>query len=533
MQHTASKLFWTITLGAGLAVACSTPSPRGLPPQSPAKFSGPEFDTSELQQEEEAPTETTMLHILHTNDMHGQVYPRKGKGGINAVAGYIQKVRGEVGEDKVLLVDSGDFFAGTPEGNLTEGKIMIDIMNTLGYDAMAVGNHEFDLGIQVMVDLASQAKFPFLLANAYANDGDLGPKAADAIKPVTIIERAGTKIGIVGLLAQDTPQMTHKQTGEALTFFGPATAAQDAIGTLKAEGAQLINVLSHVGKENEMKMADSLPSDITGIFGGHSHTAIDPMYRSESTGIVYVQTGAKASGINHVTLEIGAEGAKVVDGKLIPLKADDWQDHPPVAEIINRYKPEIEKVMSESLGTCAKELTRTRGDIKSSTLGNWMTNIMKLRTKADIAIQNKTGIRANLPAGELKMRNLYEVAPFGNELVKMSLTGQQISDLFEYAGREDRHNLETNGIKVVYNLKKEAGKRVVSLKVGNKPINLKKTYTVVTNSFLADGGDGHQTFTQGTKRNKTGIVLRDALAQYMRDNSKGCTLNKTPFISTQ
>lgn len=516
------------------AAACFTPIPDNIPPQAPASLAGPAFDRSPLYEGPQQADGPVTLHILHTNDMHGQVFPRKGTwinsgsppdvGGANALAGYVTQVRQEAGESHVALFDSGDIFAGTPEGNLTRGMIMVDLMNMLGYDAMALGNHEFDQGVEVLAELGQAARFPILAANIYPKSTPEGEKVKGVVAPLTIINKGGKRIGVVGVISPQTPQMTHKDAAAAFDFDEPATAIEDAVSTLKVEGADLIVVLSHVGVDDEVKLADAAPQGVTAILGGHSHTQIDPPRRSEN-GVYYLQTRGKTSAIDHLIVDIDGEKVEVREAKSVPLMAADWPVHPETAEVMARYVPEIEKVMGAELGQCDKGLTRGDGrrDLISSGLGNFVTDVMRKSARADVALTNKSGTRADLDAGPVTVRDLYEVAPFDNTIVNVKLTGAQLQAVMEYAAENPRTYLEISGAQVVYDLSKPVGSRVVSIKVGTRALDPKATYTVATNSFLADGGDGHKTFTQGTAQD-TGVLLRDAMAKFF-EKEKACTVD--------
>lgn len=504
---------------------CGTPNGSGIPPQSPASLSGPAFDTSPLYPVDRP--DVVEIHVLHTNDLHGQVYPRPGKGGFDALFAYVGDVRSE--QPNVLLVDSGDFWAGTPEGNLTRGQLPAELMNALEYDAAALGNHEFDNGIADLVSFAATARFPILSANVLPQGGELGAKASGAVSPLAIVEKGGVKIGIVGLIAPSTPEMTSREAGEAFEFGDPLVALQDAVGTLKADGARFVIVLSHLGVDDEKALAAKAPPEVVAILGGHSHTPLDPPWRDDTTGIIVMQSGSKTSGIDHLVLEVTDEGVRVKDGRLVSLGTQEWPADPTVAEILGRYAPTIEELMGRKAGFCPDALRRVRGAARSSTLGNWITDAMRQATAADVALHNKTGIRADLEGGAVTVRGLYEVAPFDNTIVVVELTGQQLWDLMDNAGAEGRTYLEASNLTLRYDLKAEAGKRVKELLVGGKPVDLARTYKVATNSFLATGGDGHVIFTRG-KHSSDGKLLRDVLIDKIGGKG-GCAADKSARIA--
>ena len=347
-QNMESMMYRLIILGAFLLLnaSCGAGPTSQIPPQAASRHSGPYVDTSELvalrqsrgSDDAEQAQADVVLHILHTNDIHGQVLPRKGfwidktnpppVGGFQALAGYVNQVRADYGAENVLLVDGGDIYAGTPEGNLTQGKMIIELMNALGYNAMVLGNHEFDMGLEVLRGIKTLSKFPILAANVVLRATPAGEQAADLVQPVVIVERGDLKIGLVGVISQTTPEMTHKSAGEAFEFGEPLTAIADGVGTLAADGVDVTLVLSHVGHEGEKVLADSVPSKVTAILGGHSHTAIDPAYRSKETGVTYVQTRGKVGSVYHLKVRVSAGEVTLEEATLVPLMANDWEPTP-------------------------------------------------------------------------------------------------------------------------------------------------------------------------------------------------------------
>lgn len=477
-----------------------------------------------------------VLHILHTNDFHGQVYPREGTwidrtnpppvGGANAIAGYVRKARADLGKETVLLVSAGDIFTGTPEGDLTKGQLVMELMNALGYDAMALGNHEFDRGLDALIALKDAATFPILAANVVTKADVTRGEVRGLLASSHLLTRNGIKVGIIGLLAEDTPQITHADARANFSFEDILKHTQAEAAKLREAGAQVILVLSHVGKDHEQPLADAAPPGVVAVLGGHSHTAIDPPYRSKTSGAVYMQTRGKGSAIDHLSLEVGADGVvKVLDAKLVPLMADDWPKDAKVAEIIGRYAPKIEAVMGREVGACAQHVGRTRG-ADSSPLGNLVTDIMRAKTGVDVAITNKGGIRANLPAGQIRIRELHQVAPFGNTLVTLKMTGAQLTELFTLALAQSK-GLEVSGMTVRYIPGKDDSLALSELKVGGEAVTPDATYTIVTNSFLANGGDGHTLLAQDV-RVDTGLILRDTLADWFTaQGDKACRHDAT------
>ena len=192
--------------------------------------------------------------------------------------------------------------------------------------------------------------------------------------------------------------------------------------------------------------------------------------------------------------------------------------------VIDAYSPEIEAVMGEVVGSCDKGLARRGRGVKSSPLGNFLTDVIRARAKVDVALVNKTGIRASMVAGEVSVRDLYQISPFGNTIVTMELTGGQLQALMENAVQKSHTRLESSGMYVWY-----SGKEVEQVKAAGGLLDVDKVYRVATNSFLADGGDGHVVFREGKNRKDTGVKIRVAVGDWFR-KEKVCKEDLSPRL---
>ncbi len=525
-RHPAAHLLTALLTLLLAACAAAPPPPTPLPQTSP----------------EPAPQAARTLHILHTNDFHGQILPRKATwinreappeiGGAHALAGYIDKARADAGAENVLLLDSGDIFAGTPEGDMTGGLFVVDLFNALRFDAMALGNHEFDRGPDVLAAIRERAQFPILAANLTFKPESGLKQVEPFATPTAILQRGDLQIGLIGVIAPDTPIMTHRFAAQAFDFAQPQEAIERAAADLRARGVDLILILSHVGIEGEKILADNAPQGVVAVLGGHSHTGLEEPYVSPKSGVIYMQTWAKGSGVDHLTLQLDPGAPpRVLRAALVPLMTAEWPEHPAVQQIAARYTPAIDQVMNEPLGACPAGLATPRGATASSPLGAFLTEVMREAVGADVAITNKTGIRAEIPPGDVTMRTVHNVSPFGNNLVQVQLTGAQLRALLEFAAKEKSTNLEVSGVEVVYDLQKPPGERLRSLKRLGKPLKDDASLTVVTNSFLAGGGDGHATFTQGAQR-PTDQIDAQVIAAWFRKH-KACPTRPRLDVTAQ
>lgn len=489
-----------------------------------------------LLRAQEAPAEgvhpPVRIVILHTNDLHGQIlpfrntHPRPGEpeeiGGFAVLAAAINKTRteAEAAGVPVVLVDAGDFFQGTPEGDLPNGRLVVDLFNLMCYDAITLGNHDFDQGQDNLRQLLERSQAPMLSANLHlAGDRAYFPRA----EPYIIKEVGGIRIAFVGLILHDLAMVCSKKAVAGLVVRDEAATLQTLIPELRRQGADLIIPINHCGIETDKVLAAQF-SEIPLIIGGHSHTAIENTYRDAGTGTVVVQTGAKCRNLGRVDLTVDFVTRRVTEceTKLLPLRKDLWGEDGSVSEAIEKATPEIRATMAEELGESAEEMT-TRpepGSGLSSRLGNWITDVMRESAGVDVALTNRSGIRSTMPKGKLTRRDLYQISPFGNTIAKVNLTGEQLRGVIEFALNEGtRHILEISGATLVVDLSKPVGERVVEMTVGDTTLDRARTYRVCTNSFLAQGGDHQEIFTQGQDPEDTGVTVLDATIERVKGHS--------------
>ena len=498
------KAFITVTIITALLTSCQSPRIRKEKP------------------------ETIRVMILYTNDMHGAIKPVKARwineveppfaGGMAVLASVVSKIKStsRFPRAEYLLLDAGDIFQGTPEGDLTEGKLSIELMNYMDYDAAAVGNHEFDRGVEKLIALSRLAQFPFLCANLIADDTGRNP---DYVQPYIISDCGGVRVGIIGILTDSTPECL-AYTPEGLTFDDERKTIKKYIEELEELNINFIMLLTHVGFEEDKKLASEFDSvDI--IIGGHSHTRLPDAYVDTETGVIVCQTGAKCItlGVLDVTFDTATGRILRWDNRLIELLVEKYGEDETVRNIIENYSKEIDKLMDKYVGTLTKPLNKEErlDECGSSGLGNFITYVMRKTTGSDIAFHNRTGIRYNLPSGKLTKRDVYKVAPFGNTLVTMRLGGDQVRRILDN-NLTSASFLEFSGLAL--RLRKTGDGKIVinDIYVNGKPIEDNHLYSVVTNSFLASRGDGHGRFSEARDVVDRGYLLRDRIEEYISEN---------------
>lgn len=456
------------------------------------------------------------LVVLHTNDLHGQLEPLpaspvspvlRGKpvGGYAHIATMVRNVRRECEERKAtfLLTDGGDLFQGTPIGNESRGESVVEAMNTLPYDAVAVGNHEFDFGLGSFLRLVERARFPFVCANMAGKRGATGK-----VRPYVLLSppRAPCKIALIGLVTTTTPDITTRGLEDLVTFSDPLSVVRSL---LKEVDADLVVLVTHIGRDEDRALAAALPG-VDLILGGHSHTPIC----EKVDGTLIVQTHSRGMSLGRADLRVDRDGWKVVsaEGQLLPVDPAATTPDPQVADVITRYGKELNERLGKVIGTLAAPLRRAPG-LGSSSAGNWMADVIRAKGEAEIGITNKGGIRCDLEAGPITAGDIYRLMPFENDVVSMDLTGAQLRVILaKNLGNGGYPGLEWSGLRVEGEGSGE-GARLVAVRVGDAPLDDARRYRVATNSFLAAGGDGFGVFRDGKRLLRTGVLVRDALAE--------------------
>ncbi len=470
-----------------------------------------------------APSQAMTITILHTNDVHGHVDEWESwgamYGGAPRLATKIKEIR--AANDNVLLLDAGDQFMGTLFYRLFKADIITETMNALGYDAMAVGNHEFDDGPSELARLADGADFPILSANINVT---AEPLLNGKIKPSTVITLSGEPIGIVGLTTPETENIS--SPGPNVTFSDTVTSLQAAVDDLTAQGINKIIALTHVGYDHDLTLAQQV-SGVDVIVGGHSHTflytppdgAAGP-YPTEVVApngdpVLIVTDFEWAKYLGHLDVVFDASGVvSSYSGNPILMDTSVLTDAT-VDALLEPYRAEVEALRNTYVGTSTVEIPISVGGKRICRFGEcrmgnlvadamlWKINSINPDDPYDIAIQNGGGLRAPIDAGPISVGEVLEVLPFGNTIATFEITGTHIITALEngvsrYPPREDGRFPQVAGMRYTWNPNKPAGSRIESVTVFNGtayvPLQEDAVYKVVTNNFMRTGGDGYTVF---------------------------------------
>ncbi len=456
--------------------------------------------------------DTLSLTLLGTNDLHSYTKDQPdsvaegeiattGRIGFAKIAAYKKQLEAE---GPVFLFDMGDATHGQVIATLLEGESIIWLMNEAGYDAMTPGNHDFNYGYEKLVDLGYMADFPILSSNIIYSESQMS-----LLPEYTILNQGGVKIGVFGVSTPETLYKSSPVNTEGLSFIDPYESGKYMAEFLRPH-VDLVVCLSHLGLDGGSEftsegLAQAAPG-IDVILDGHSHTVLEEGMLVGDTLII--QAGEHGRSIDRVDITFAA-GAAATDrlsivsktGKLITYE-DMLAVEPDagVLEIGTQIDTVIGEVSSEIIGRTEVDLDgeRETNRKQETNLGNLITQAMLTATGADVAITNGGGIRASIPAGDITLGQVITTFPFGNYVVTIESTGQDLIDAMEN-GLTDYPELkgafpQIAGMRVVFDPAQAAGSRVTELTIDGAPVDPAGTYLLATNNFMAIGGDQYTMF---------------------------------------
>ena len=491
------------------------------------------------------------LTVLHTNDHHGRFWPNSdGEYGMAARKTLIDRVRAEVRASggHVLLLDGGDINTGVPESDLQDAEPDFKGMNLIGYDASAVGNHEFDKPPQVLAKQRSWINFPLLSANIYKDGQRL-------FQPYAIFERGGYKIAVMGLTTDDTRIMVLPANIVGIEFRKPAEEAAKLLPELRRQ-ADMVIAATHMGHYTDGKRGVNAPGDVEMarttrgldlIVGGHSQNPVcmlqenqrnnvyvpgTPCAPDRQNGTWIVQAHEWGKYVGRADFEVRTGAVQLLRYQLLPVnlkqRAADGSRKTytePIAEDVGlkaflqpfqdngQAKLGIEVGSADGVFDGDRDRVRTR----ATNLGTLLARAMMERTAADLAVMNSGGVRDSLPAGRISYRDVLKVQPFGNTVCVVRLTGTELLAYLQATARMTPGAgafPQTAGVRMVIS----AG-QLQSAEVGGKPIEPMREYRLAINNFTASGGDGYPKMMDHPGFINTGFVDADVLRDFIGRNS--------------
>lgn len=463
------------------------------------------------------------LSIYHINDVHSHLSQTKDSATKKYYGGasLLKTLLNKANRKESLVLAAGDLVQGTLFYNFFHGAADIETFNAIGLDALCLGNHEFDGGVNALYDNYSKALFPALAANI---DFKTNPSAAALVKPYTIIEKNGLKIAVIGI---DTPQIT-SDTPKLLsdiTVSEPAVILKQYAVELRS-GVDLIIALTHIGYNEDLKLASEI-EEVDIILGGHSHTEVPvPVAVKNKGGVCMVaQSGAYLKYLGNLNLKVCPKNALlpgapryIYESGGLTYIGENITSDPVVESIVKVYEEQIGASVKVKFASTANILNGDRIDNRKieTNLGNLFADSIKSLTKADIALINGGNFRESITGPDITYENIYTAAPYDNPVVTIELNGAElIEDLKMTASRCDGDwggFLQfSKGMKVIYE-----NRAFISASLGGVPIDGSRIYKVAMSEYMASGGDGHSTFASKKQDPGAMIKISDAVIDYIK-----------------
>jgi 5'-nucleotidase/UDP-sugar diphosphatase len=466
------------------------------------------------------------LHLLHSNDIHGTFLPymyrvddeQRPVGGMETISYYLNEIRESSNE--TLLMDAGDVMTGTLATQLeykgVMGGVMMEFMNRLGYDAWCFGNHAFDKGQDNAKGLEGLASFPNVLANiVYKDNGQLF-----AEKPFMILEKAGLKIGVIGVMEETFLIEVDRKHTVGLEALPVVPTLNTYVPQLDKE-TDLVIVLA----QGKYGMGKQIAEGVDGV---DVVLLADIRFKFEEiNGVLLKSTPGYQTALGSLIITIQDDRIIDYEESLIWLWADVASNpSPEVSALVKEVQDSINEEYTRVIGVCEFDQTRDPCPVEN-VLGDWITDAMRWKTGAQIAFQNSGGIRADITTGPITTADVYEVSPFNNVLVMFELTSQQIKEVLECDVERGWDRLQVSGIKYRH-YPKEArplGQRVNYVRVNGEALVDKgevlhpdKIFTVVTNDYVVgQAKDKYFDFSVSDPRD-TGFPLNQVLVEWLEQN---------------
>lgn len=503
------------------------------------------------------------ITILHTNDHHGRFWRNSdGEYGMAARKNVIEQIRADVRKNGgySLLLDGGDVNTGVPESDMQDAEPDFKGMNLLGYDAMAVGNHEFDKSPAVLAKQRQWINFPMLSANIYKDGKRL-------FEPYRIFKLGDVRVAVMGLTTDDTKKLTNPENTKGIEFRTPATEAAKLVPQLRKQ-ADVVIAATHMGHYENGDHGVNAPGDVEMarkvkglnlIVGGHSQNPVcmkaenvrDNAYvpgadcaPDRQNGAWIVQAHEWGKYVGRADFEFKNGEFKLVKYQLIPInlkktvKGADGKDqkvyytqqipeHSEVLEFLRPFQNKGQEALSVEIGATEGKLEGDRNLVRSqpTSMGILVASAMKEKAQADFAIMNSGGVRDSIAAGKITYKDVLKVQPFGNTLVYVDISGKEALDLLRTAAKMSPGSgafPQFAGVKLVIE-----GGEVKQAQIGGKDIDPTKTYRVALNNFTAAGGDGYPKLSTHKGYVNTGYADADVLKAFI--NARGGVIKAGAF----
>ncbi len=495
------------------------------------------------------PAAAETLTLLHINDFHSQLEPFQDPGvgtvgGAAHLASAVKLIR--TNNPHVLLLDAGDNVQGTAYFNFFHGVPEVGILNALGVDVMTLGNHEFDNGTRELGRMLVPARFPVVAANVVIPDSvsvwpyqspnagftsspflrripdpeemeaELPPGVKRLAFPYAVFVVGDVRVAVIGSMTDGLSKLVIPTLNPGLTALPPAAGIAPWVARLRPE-SDVVVVLSHAGLAADSLLAATVPG-IDVIVSGHDHVALpEPRLvanhnRNGIGGTLLVEAGSRGEYLGRLDLDL--ERGRIVNfqGRLLPIGPGLPPD-PDVAAMIEGYRKRLGEQVKEVLAQAPQGLSGEGRAEAQTPLGVYVAEVMRRVTGADLALENSGGIRATIPPGPVTVGDAYRVIPYENTIVTCTLSGARIRELLAFGlGRAGQGGYpQLAGV----SWRMEDG-RPADIRIGGRPLDDARDYTVATNNFVFAGGDGYTQFEGAADAQDTGVSLRDAFMDVAR-----------------
>ncbi|MFS0907514.1 bifunctional UDP-sugar hydrolase/5'-nucleotidase [Priestia aryabhattai] len=478
------------------------------------------------------------VQLLGINDFHGQltttsVMDGKEVGRADYLAAYLHQR--EKQNSNTLLVNVGDSVGGSPPiSALLQDEPVITMFNKLGFDVGTLGNHEFDEGVDELKRMIyggyhpktgdfEGANFPYICANVVNKENN-----QPILPPYVIKKVKGVPIGFIGVVTTETPRAVLPSGVSSVRFLDEAASINKYVKELKKKGIKAIVVLNHVdGTTNKdgvtegklAQIAENVDDEVDVMFGAHNHEYMNGIV----DGKLLVEAYSYGKAFADVDIKIDRKTKDIVEKKAEVVKTyhHGIKPDPQIKKLIEQNEKKVAPLINEIVGQAANEMTRTQNESGESSLGNLIADAQRTEMNTQIALTNSGGIRNDLNSGEITWGELYSIQPFGNQLVNMRMTGKDIRDVLNQQWQQGQtYMLQISGMKYTWDQNNVNGQKVQNMTLASgEPIVDTQVYTVTTNSFLSEGGDGFTKFLE-MKNKEPGVNDLDALVNYVKKATK-------------
>ncbi len=466
------------------------------------------------------PADSILLRVLTINDFHGALEPRgygwsKGRpiGGIAALKGMMDSLARDCHCPSIRL-DAGDQLQGTLASNLVAGRSSVEAMNLLGLTAAVIGNHELDWGVDTLAARVKEATYPWLGANIIDTVSGVNPAWA---RPYAIVMAGPYRIGVIGYITPATKTIVMDRHVRGLRFPEGIGALAGALAEVKAARPDFTMLVAHEGAFCDslactgeiIDLARQTDSTMFDLFvGGHTHTLIN----TTVNGIPIVSARSSGTAVGIADLIRRPDGTRRWQVRVESVYADAVSPDSAGIALVERYRPLIDRLAKQVVVRLRDSLLVLRGEYP---LGNLIADAQRAAAPADVGLMNNGGIRRALLPGPITYSDLFELQPFGNNIVRVSIPGRELKRVLEHSLLDGAPNAHLSGLKVRYDPTRPAGDQVVEIrKLDGTRINPRRMYVLAVTDFLAGGGGGYAMLRQ-YRQTRTGKTDLEAMIAWL------------------